>query len=552
MNQLYAIAAGVLWESGDAHITVPAAFATFAKAAAPVAVAAMWQGAAVAVCMALFLRFALRVSAAHRFTAWAVGFAVVAGLPFLPLFSHVAASAGPALASPVVGPRPWFELDSRWGLAIAALWLAASTIRLVELFSHSMRLRKLWKSAMPIEDSDLAESLAAALPKGSSVKICTTRELNRPSMIGFFAPRILVPEWLVDRLTPEELKQVVLHEGEHLRRRDDWTNLLQKFCLVLFPLNPALAWMERQLCREREMACDEGVVLRTQAPRAYAACLTSLAERGLQRDLEHRAETLSLAAWRRRPELVHRVHSILRRKQALHPVAARALLATAGCGLLLGSVELARCPQVVAFVAAPNPTAVAKLESWSNSAGRASGVVPGFRAFPIKAILPGSSLAPVEHSARRAQPTDDFQVASRETGTGPREQLIKATMPSAAAKAADQDSDQNSGQNSGAEYIVLTTWEQVEAAPHHSREVADYDAGEAAQPEAGQNSKQDGSQGSSVPSADSPTQIRVTRLIFRIDPAEKAASSKEAHKNNSQSDQPVAVPLESGWLVFQL
>jgi hypothetical protein len=170
----------------------------------------------------------------------------------------------------------------------------------------------------------------------------------------------------------------------------------------------------------------------------------------------------------------------------------------------------------------------------------------------VKEILPGSSLAPVEHLARRPQQTDDFQVASREIGAGPREQLIKATMPFAAAKAAGQDSDENSGQNPGAEYIVLTTWEQVEAAPHRSREVADYDAGPAPQAEAGQNSKQGDSQGSNVPSADSPTQIRVTRLILRIDPADKAASSKEAHKNNSQSDQPVAVPLESGWLVFQL
>ena len=56
------------------------------------------------------------------------------------------------------------------------------------------------------------------------------------------------------------------------------------------------------------MACDDGVIRVTRAPRAYAACLASLAERGLQR----RAEALSLGAWQRRPELVHRVHSILR------------------------------------------------------------------------------------------------------------------------------------------------------------------------------------------------------------------------------------------------
>ncbi|MEI4861539.1 M56 family metallopeptidase, partial [Klebsiella pneumoniae] len=81
----------------------------------------------------------------------------------------------------------------------------------------------------------------------------------------------LIPDWLFARMTAGELEQIVMHEAEHLRRRDDWTNLLQKLCLVLFPLNPALVWMERRLCREREMACDEGVIRMTRAPRAYAA-----------------------------------------------------------------------------------------------------------------------------------------------------------------------------------------------------------------------------------------------------------------------------------------
>src|SRR5581483_1851572 len=158
-----------------------------------------------------------------------------------------------------------------------------------------------------------------------------------PSVIGFFKPRILIPDWLFERLTAGELEQIILHEAEHLRRRDDWTNLLQKLCLVIFPLNPAMFWIERRLCREREMACDEAVVRVTRAPRAYAACLTSLAEHGLER----RAEALSLGAWHRRPELVHRVHSILRGKGGLGPVSARVLLGAVSCALIFGSVELA-------------------------------------------------------------------------------------------------------------------------------------------------------------------------------------------------------------------
>ncbi len=237
---------------------------------------------------------------------------------------------------------PVDPLDIRWAFILAAVWLAASAFRAGELAFHALRLRRLWKVATPVGagveiDSRVREMLTA-VSNSRRIEICTTRDLDCPSVIGFFAPRILIPEWLFSRLTPGELEQVVLHETEHLRRRDDWTNLLQKLSLVLFPLNPALAWMERRLCREREMACDEGVIRRTQAPRAYAACLTTLAERGLQqRELLRRAHALSLGAFTRRPELVHRVHSILRRKQALNPLVAGALVGVVGFGLVIGA-----------------------------------------------------------------------------------------------------------------------------------------------------------------------------------------------------------------------
>ena len=110
------------------------------------------------------------------------------------------------------------------------------------------------------------------------MELCTSEELERPSLIGFFSPRIVIPRWLFERLSEAELRQIVMHEMEHLRRGDDWINLVQKLSLVVFPLNPALMWIERELCLERELACDAGVIRATGAPKAYATCLTSLAE----------------------------------------------------------------------------------------------------------------------------------------------------------------------------------------------------------------------------------------------------------------------------------
>ena len=531
MTQPHVITAVVSWVLKDARDVFPAAFGAFSQISAPTAVTALWQGAAVALTLTLCLRIAPRISAAHRFAAWAAAFALVVCLPFLPLITRGATASQIATVAPLgdATAKPWLQLDSRWGFAIAALWLAASILRGAGLGLHSLRLRKLWMSATPVQGAaSLAVKACARMP----FELCTTRHLDRPGAIGFFAPRILIPDWLFGRLTPAELEQVVLHETEHLRRHDDWINLFQKLALVLFPLNPALAWMERRLCREREMACDEGVVLRTQAPRAYAACLTSLAECGLQQSLDRRAQALTLGAWERRPELVRRVHSILCRRQSLHPLAARAFLAVVGCGLLLASVELARCPQTVAFVAAPQPrpAGLAQIQAGSLPAAYASQAASRFRAIPAKAILPANALASARMGDapvyRRPQRAASREAASREAAGEPRQQLIKASTSSTPPAAFEP------------QYIVLTAWREVQSAPQGSRNIGDYDAGAHAQQQTDATT----------------TQITVTRLILAIYPALAVPGAPSGSQKTSRSNavRPPALPAASGWLVFQL
>jgi beta-lactamase regulating signal transducer with metallopeptidase domain len=562
VNELHAIAAAVAWVLGDNHAGFSAAFAQFARAASPVAaravIDAMWQGTAVAVGLLVLLRLAPRVNAAHRFVAWSAGFAAVAALPLLPwvarFFSGSAAAAQISVAN---GSMPRFELDSRWALWIAALWLIASALRLAEFFFHSLRLRKLWKTATPVAEGNAASLVAFAGGRGSA-EICTTRELDRPSVIGFFAPRILIPDWLYARLTPQELSQVVMHEAEHLRRHDDWTNLIQKFFLVLFPLNPALAWMERRLCREREMACDEGVVRRTQAPRAYAACLAGLAEHGLDRDLERRPAALSLAAWRRRPELVHRVHGILSRRPALNLAASRVLLSAVGCGLLAASVELARCPQVVAFVAAPVPQQLAQADAVNTD--RAAYVPAGLRMsseqgphmVEANAILAPAAIAPASTNSASRRRTDSVETPRSKMAAGgarvPRETLLSAE--DARVEQATRQAAQSQPQ-----YIVLTAWEQVQTVPQEPRTIADYDNG--AESGANPQTTPAAATAENPRAASAAPQMTVTRLIFRIAPESRTPAAKSDSGNNSSTtsnsiQQPTLIPIGNGWLVLQL
>ncbi len=517
--------------------SLPAAWAAFSQSAAALALTAAWQGAAVALGLAICLRLAPRSPARHRFALWAAGFGALVGLQFLPLISHFLQShaiaapvAASALAAPAAVSHPWLQLSAGWGILIASLWLAASLYRAIDLALHSLHLRKLWKTALPVDLDAASLPVGFAHDRRRSLQICTTSDLERPSVIGFFSPRILIPDWLFSRLTPGELKQIILHEAEHLRRHDDWTNLLQKLCLVLFPLNPGLAWIERRLCREREMACDDGVIRITRAPRAYAACLTSLAERGLQR----RAGALSLGFWRRRPELVGRVHSVLRRKHTLSPMAARAVLGALSCLLLMGAVGLARCPRLIAFAPAHHATKADAAAMQSAQIAPAQPVqeaslpaVANPRAENISAKLPAhrAHTAPaktVEHASvrRHALP------ASRPKNTASEMAAITPEdTPALAPAPAAQGPDRVEG------FVVLSTWQSFEvpgvALDQPIGNIGSYSdtAGAVATPQRAQQFTR---------------QIMVTRLLLRIYSAESGT------KPDAQQER------YAGWLVIQL
>ncbi len=446
--------------------SLPAAWLTLSQSAAAQVITAAWQGAAVALGLAICLRLAPTSPARHRFALWAAGFGTLVGLQLFPLIAPLLPThlSGAPVAAAAVGAaqsvsHPWLQLqlNAAWSIVIASLWLAALLYRAADLALHSFHLRKLWKTAVPVEPAASAPLLSSLRVEGrGTIQICTTHELERPSVIGFIAPRILIPDWLFARLTPGELEQIVLHETEHLRRRDDWTNLLQKLCLVLFPLNPGLAWIERRLCREREMACDDGVIRITRAPRAYAACLTSLAERGLQR----RTGALSLGAWSRRPELVHRVHSILRHKHALSPAAARALMGALGCGLLFGAVALARCPRLIAFVPAHKASAPAVLAAHASAQSAP--------ALPVAANVAANARV-MDASARMAAPrrpvvkTIPLHASVRHAAPRPvRTSAWGASFAPEARPVATKALEGTDAAKTGESLIVVTTWERVQ------------------------------------------------------------------------------------------
>ncbi len=316
-------------------------------------IASIWQGLLLTAVAWTALKLASGLRASTRFTLWMIVFLLVA---LLPCFAIVRGffGADPSLASPASETFS-LHLNVAWAFALEVIWAFASLFSLGRLLWSGRQMGTLLRSSVPVPFHALDEEIQSVVMRSGkrSVEVRLSDAVDAPSVIGFFRPAVVVPRSLWSELAPNDMKQIILHEMAHLERRDDWTNLLQKLLRALSPLNPALVWAERHLCREREQACDDAVLDAAGNPRAYATCLTKLAENKLLRQVT----SLAPGFWQRPSELAGRVENILHRRRNLGPVFSRGLVAAGLVASLSGVLALQRCPGLVSF-AGNEPVAV--------------------------------------------------------------------------------------------------------------------------------------------------------------------------------------------------
>lgn len=97
--------------------------------------------------------------------------------------------------------------------------------------------------------------------------------LLEPGIFGIFRPVLILPEGILEHLTPAQLEAIVAHELCHVRHKDNLMGAIQMFVETVFWFHPVAWWVGRQMVEERERACDEEVARRGCEPRVYAEAI---------------------------------------------------------------------------------------------------------------------------------------------------------------------------------------------------------------------------------------------------------------------------------------
>lgn len=169
-----------------------------------------------------------------------------------------------ALESSVAEPPAWAMLSVS-DSAVRLLSLATATLLLVAWVLLLLRARRWRRGTMD----------------GTQVLVAAT---TGPAVIGFFQPRIVVPQWAFD-LPADQRRMLLAHEQSHIDARDPLLLLLSGLVVVLAPWNPCVWFALRRLRGAIEIDCDRRVLAAGTMVSGYARCLVDSATRAMTAQL---------------------------------------------------------------------------------------------------------------------------------------------------------------------------------------------------------------------------------------------------------------------------
>jgi bla regulator protein blaR1 len=192
--------------------------------------------------------------------------------------SQVGWRKAPAIAAAIAGPH-WSSVVADIGgpftastpapqaVASPALRLLPGILFVVWLSGFAVSIilwLRCWREMRAVRKGAIPLALGLPIPAMSSIA------LMEPGVFGVRHPVLLLPEGIVDRLTPAQLNAVLAHEMCHVRRRDNLTAAIHMTVEAIFWFYPLAWWIRARLIEERERACDDAVLQLGSDAEVYA------------------------------------------------------------------------------------------------------------------------------------------------------------------------------------------------------------------------------------------------------------------------------------------
>lgn len=171
-----------------------------------------------------------------------------------------------------------------WSAWLLWTWALGSLLALARLAFSEWAFQRRLRDARPVRDAHVLGALdqaRVALKLRRKLECVRTEASDSPAVHGLFRQRILLPSYVLESFSGEELRLLFLHELSHVRRRDVELNLILAPLSALFWFHP-LVHLALAHLRAAQEALRDWEALGSSAspsPQLYAGALIKLMER---------------------------------------------------------------------------------------------------------------------------------------------------------------------------------------------------------------------------------------------------------------------------------
>jgi len=253
---------------------------------------------------------------------------------------------------------------------VMIVWAAGAAWLSVRLLFGVCAVGRLLRNSRPISSSRCAEMCARVgreLGLRVSPRLLVSRWVTSPICLGLRRPAVILPASLGEKLSMNQLHDVLVHECVHILNRDHFWGLLERCAQIVLWPHPAVHLIRQELSRAREELCDNYVLRAARVPE-YARTLLMIS----QHSGNDQPRYLSAIGFLQGPRpLESRVRALLDSRRQLATRTPRAVHAALGCVLL--GVALAAAGVRLVPAASPLPVPMAAVVEFSPIAAASAG-----------------------------------------------------------------------------------------------------------------------------------------------------------------------------------
>lgn len=203
----------------------------------------------------------------------------IAQAPYEPVTSP---RSGPATTAETVDSSIAPSLNTLTWQGIAfGLWIIGVLAITALLVQRIFFVRGLIAQSQPAENglTELLNHCRQQLGLHWKTELRLSDNVTSPAVCSLFRPAILMPKGILEQLSQEKLRAVLIHELAHIKRGDLWINCVQTFLQIAYFYNP-LIWLANTIVRRiREQAVDEMVLVALGGEaKSYSNTLIDVAE----------------------------------------------------------------------------------------------------------------------------------------------------------------------------------------------------------------------------------------------------------------------------------